>query len=60
MSYKRKGAQINRLQHLGRDHIKGDYAGDENHGLHKGTRSEHSTNVKGRKIGRAQGKDPVR
>jgi hypothetical protein len=62
MSYKRKGEQINQLQHLGRDHIKGDYAGTENRGVQKDAKSSrtHSTNVKGRELRRESGKQPVR
>lgn len=62
MSYKRKGEQINQLQHLGRDHLKGDFAGAENRGVHKEAKASrtHSTNVKSRTLRKEQGKQPVR
>lgn len=62
MSNKRQGEQIPQFQHMGRDHLRGDFAGTENRGINKDPKATrtHSTNVKEREIRRETGKQPVR
>lgn len=62
MPDKRKGQQINQLQHMSRDHLRGDFAGTENRGVHKDPKATrtHSTNVKSRELRRERDKQPIR